>query len=452
MQNKTTSLHSTFSISDEIISGDTRFLRVVIDLMHLGKNLNGSYFEKDVVNSCIDSIKNTPVLGFIKYNNLAGDDFEGHEYSIKRTINGVEEIYVGRAYGVIPESCNPRWVIKVCDDGVEREFLRVDALIWEKFSDATNIIRRDGEKPESMELEVSSIDGYEDEDGVFHFTKFRFDGACLLGDHVAPAMTGANVRINDGVNFTMKDIKDSIRSELNDKFELFNATFTSLVNDKSNQGGVENMPNTDLEQVVEAQSVEVEQEIVEFETVEAEEVECKETEAEEEEVEIEVESENVESESDETDAEIADIEADYQKIKADYNEMMVAFNQLRSEYESIKADYDEMKPKYDEYVQAETQRRTEELNAQKDAKFAEYEDVLGESADFIALKEKKDEMSVDEIEKECAVMFVKASRSNQINFSKTNFGSAVVGVFEDDGDVDDGYIHHPKYGNIRRAR
>lgn len=447
MQNKTTSLHSTFSINDEIISGDTRFLRVVIDLMHLGKNLNGSYFEKEVVDSCIDSIKNTPVLGFIKYDNFFGDDFEGHEYSVKRTKDGVEEVYIGRAYGVIPESCNPRWVIKVCDDGVEREFLRVDALIWEKFSDATSIIRRDGEKPESMELEVSSVEGYEDEDGTFYFTKFRFDGACLLGDHVTPAMTGANVRINDGVNFTMKDIKDSIRSELNDKFELFNATFTSLVNDRSNQGGVDIMPNTDLEQIVE-----VEQETAEFDAVEAEEVECNEFKAEVEEDEVEVESENVESESAEVDAEIADIEADYQKVKADYNEMVTAFNQLKSEYESIKADYDEIKPKYDEYVQAETQRKTEEINAQKDAKFAEYEDVLGESADFIALKEKKDEMSVDEIEKECAVMFVKASRSNQTNFSKTNFSSAVVGVFEDGGDVDDGYIHHPKYGNIRRVR
>lgn len=453
------SLRSVFSIDEEIANDDTRFLRIVIDLMHTGKNLNNSYFEKSVVNECIDSIKNTPVLGFISYDNaVKQSDFNGHEYILTRTENGIEERYIGSCYGVIPESCNPRWVMKMCEDGIEREFLQVDAILWEKFSDATSIIRRDGEKSESMELEVTSIEGYEDEDGIFYFTKFRFDGACILGDKCSPAMLGANVRLSDGVNFTMNDVINGIRSELNDKFELFNATFTSLANDKSNQGGVENMSNTDLEQVVETQSVESESEVAEFEAVDTEAIECdKEVEEiSEDEVEVETEAEaeavSIEPEFSDAEAKIANIEADYEKVKAEYDEMVAAFNQLKSEYEAVKAEYDDIKPKYDEYVQAEAQREMEELDAQKDAKFSEYEDALGENADFIALKEKKGEMSVDDIEKECAVLFWKASRSNQINFSKSSSTSAVVGVLEDGGDIDDGYIHHPKYGNIRRTR
>lgn len=453
------SLHSVFSVDEEIASDDTRFLRIIIDLMHTGKNLNGSYFEKSVVNECIDSIKNTPVLGFIRYDGGARQsDFNGHEYIIVRTENGVEERYIGSCYGVIPESCNPRWVMKMCDDGVEREFLQVDAILWEKFSDATGILRRDGEKSESMELEITSIDGYEDDDGVFYFTKFRFDGACILGDKCSPAMLGANVRLSDGVNFTMNDVVSSVRTELNDKFEMFNAAFTSLVNDKSNRGGVENMSNTDLEQVVETQPIESENEVVEFEAVETEAAECEEAveEVAEEEAEVkaEAEAEDVIAEPEFADAEakIADIEADYEKVKSDYDEMVAAFDQLKLEYEAVKAEYDNIKPKYDEYVQAEEQREMDELDAQKDAKFAEYEDVLCENADFIALKEKKGEMSVDDIERECAVMFVKATRSNQVNFSKANSTSAVVGVLNDGDSVDDGYVHHSKYGNIRRSR
>lgn len=451
MGNKITSLHSTFSVKNEISNNDTRFLKVVIDIMHTGLNLNNSYFDKDVVDMCIDSIKNTPVLGFIKYDNYHGEnDFEGHEYVIKRTDDGIEELYVGKAYGVIPESCNPRWVIKVCDDGMEREFLRVDALVWEKFTDAANIIRRDYEKGQSMELEVSSIDGYEDDDGVFHFTNFKFDGACILGDGVPPAMVGSNVTIDNGVNFTMNGINDSVRSELNDKFELFNKTFAALINDKSNQGGVDNMPNTDLEQVIEEQVAEFEQEVVEGDVVESEESEHEATEDEEvaeEEAGVEV----VESEFADTEDEIADVETEYAKMKDAFEEVTNAFNQLKNEYDAIKADFDEMKPKYDEYVEAEKQREIEEQNAQKEAKFAEYEDFLGDNPDFVSLKEKKDEMSVDEIEKECAVMFVKASRANKVNFSKADSTSAVVGVFEDDANVDDGYIH-TKYGSIRRVR
>lgn len=443
MQNKTTSLHSTFSVKNEIISEDTRFLPIVVDVMHLGENLNGSYFEKEVVDSCIDSIKNTPILGFVKQDEVVDiDDFAGHEYAIQRTDNGIEEIYVGHAYGVIPESCNPRWVIKVCDDGIEREFLRVDALLWEKFSNASNIIKRDNEKAQSMELAVESIEGYDDENYIFHFTSFKFDGACILGDGVQPAMIGANVRINDGTNFSIGDITDDIRRELNDKFELFNATFTSLVNDKSNQGGVKDM---DLEQIVETQPVESEQEAVEFEAVETEVVETSEK--------VEVKTEetvDAEPEFTETETEIVDIEANYQKVKADYDDMLVAFNQLKSDYETIKAEYETIKPKYDEYVQAEAQRAEDELNAQKDAKFSEYEEFLGDNAEFQALKEKKGEMSVDDIEKECAVMYVKASRANQFSFSKTGSTSAVVGVFEDDSDSGE-YIN-TKYGPIRKTR
>ena len=113
-------------------------------------------------------------------------------------------------------------------------------------------------------------------------------------------------------------------------------------------------------------------------------------------------------------------------------------------YSQIKADYDEIKPKYEAYVQAEEQRQADELDAQKEAKFAEYEDVLSENAEFTALKERKNELSVDDIEKECAVLYVKANRT-KTNFSKT-VSTAVVGVM-DDGDATDGFVN-TKYGNI----
>lgn len=510
MSDKFASLHSTFSVKEEVVSEDTRFLKITIDVMHVGENLNCSYFEKSVVDECVDSIKNTPVLGFIKCDRFTGDnDFKGHEYILKRTENGVEEAYIGKAYGVIPESCNPRWVIKVCDDGQEREFLRVDALVWEKFSDAASIIRRDNEKPQSMELEVSSVEGYDDDNGIFHFTKFRFDGCCILGDQVQPAMVGANVKINDGVNFTMSDIADSIRSELNDKLELFNIAFAKFTNDETcdNQGGAKNMLDTDLNQVeevvleageVEATDVEFEAvgetEVVaetETETIEetvfeaAEEIESDdeieaEAEAEvEEKVEEEVEAleeapaeeEAVEFEADESDkvadadaevvaeeskfsemqSEIESLKADYAKVKADFEEISSLYETVKTEYEAIKSEYDEMKPKYDEYVLAEAQRIAEELSAQKDAAFAEFECDLSDNAEFAALKEQKDDLSVEDIEKECAFLYVKVNRAKS-KFSAAEPQSAVVGVLSDvDSTESDGFVL-TKYGYIPTKR
>ena len=510
MSDKFASLHSTFSVNEEIVSEDTRFMKITIDVMHVGENLNNSYFEKAVVDECVDSIKNTPVLGFIKCDKFTGEnDFKGHEYILKRTENGVEEAYIGKAYGVIPESCNPRWVIKVCDDAQEREFLRVDALVWEKFSDAASIIRRDNEKPQSMELEVSSVEGYDDEDGIFHFTKFRFDGCCILGDQVQPAMVGANVKINDGVNFTMSDIADSIRSELNDKLELFNIAFAKFTNDETcdDQGGAKNMLDTDLNQVeeitLEADEVEVAE--TEFETVaeteivaetevdiveetvfeaedEAESKDEAEVEAEEkveEKVEEEVEAleeapieeeaaefEAVESDEvadadvevvaeepnfSEMQTEIETLKSEYAKIKAEFDEMTSKYEKVVSEYDAMKSEYDEMKPKYDEYVLAEAQRIAEELSAQKDAAFAEFECDLSDNAEFAALKEKKDDLSVEDIEKECAFLYVKVNRAKS-KFSAAETQSAVVGVLSDvDSSESDGLILN-KYGYISTRR
>ena len=245
-EDKTASLHSRFSVNGEISDKDIRFMSITIDVLHTGENLNGSYFSKEVVDNCVDSIKNTPVLGFVKRDKYTNEnDFLGHEHVLTKTENGVEEFYLGHAFGVIPESCNPRWFTKLCDDGQEREFLQVDALLWEKFSDSTSILRRDSEKDQSMELNVYSVDGHEEDDGLFHFDTFQFDGCCMLGEGVQPAMTGANVKIND-VKFAMDEFTKAVQSELNDKF----TTFTKLVNDKTSQGGVRNMPETDFAQTV----------------------------------------------------------------------------------------------------------------------------------------------------------------------------------------------------------
>ena len=439
MNDKIASLHSTFSVNNEVSYEDTRFLSIVIDVMHTGENLNYSYFEKEVVDACIDSIKNTPVLGFVRYNEETNEkDFKGHERLVTKTDNGIEEKYLCSAYGVIPESCNPRWTVKMCSDGHEREFLQVDALLWTKFDDSTSIIERDVQKAQSMELSISSVEGYGDENGLFHFTDFKFDGCCLLGNGVQPAMVDANVTLKE-VQFSMDAFTESIRSELNDKFELFNTTFAEFVNDRSNQGGAENMSETDMEQVVEETATDFEQ-VVETEEVVAETAE----------VEDGVTAE-FEVESADTETEIADVNADYEKVKADYEEMAVAFSQLKEEFETIKAEYEDIKPKYDEYVRAEEQRVQDELNAQKDAKFAEYEDVLSEVPEFAALKEKKDEMSVSDIEKECAVMFVKVTRT-KMNFSKPA-NTAALNIVNDESELGEveGYVS-TKYGLVKRGR
>ena len=161
------SIPISFSVNNEISDKNNRFINVTIDVLHTGLNFNGSIFNKEVVNKNIDTIKNTPILGFITEVPFDDKDFKGHEYVITKTENGVERKYIGEAFGVIPESCNPRWITKMCDDGEEREFLQVDGLSWTKFKDSTDIMMSYIEKSHSMELYPDNIDGYEDNNGNF---------------------------------------------------------------------------------------------------------------------------------------------------------------------------------------------------------------------------------------------------------------------------------------------
>lgn len=492
IDNKTASLHSTFSVNGEISDNDTRFLNVTIDVMHTNENLNNSFFAKEVVDEYVDTIKNTPVLGFITYDSYTKEsDYKGHEYVIKRIEDGVERTYAGHAYGVIPESCNPRWTTKMCDDGVEREFLQVDALLWEKFSDATSILRRDSEKAESMEIEVSSIEGYDDEeDGLFHFTKFKFDGACILGEGVQPAMTGANVTVNEA-NFSVDEFTKHLQGELNDKF----AAFTKLVEENNIQGGVRNMPNPDFSQTIMQQFNDISTAVSGHETVKnywgddvpryyAVDIQDNEV--------IVVDAQDgynyysfpftmdgdkpvidfacktrkkVSYQDYEESAPVfegafsfGEHIAAFEKVAGEkleeangkIAEVESEFKKVQSEFNDAKSELDEIKPKYEEYEAAEAQRKADELNAEKDAKFAEYEDVLADNADFAAIKEKKDELSVDEIEKECAVLYVKSSRAAKANFSKSGASPAVGIIEEDDDDVADGYVN-TKYGFVKKS-
>ena len=498
MKDKNISLPISFSINNEISDGNNRFVNVTIDVLHTGLNYNGSIFSKEVVDENIDTIKNTPILGFICKDSFDGKDFKGHEYIIKRTDkNGVTREYIGSAYGVIPESCNPRWITKVTDTGVEREFLQVDGILWSKFKDATDIMLEDVEKPESMELYPYDIDGYENEDGDFVFTKFSFDGCCILGTTVEPAMENAKIE----VQFTMSDFVKNIQSELNDKF----TAFTKMVNEKIN-GGVGIMENTDFTQTLLSQFEDISAIVREYEKfTDRWGYECSRyyaVDVQENEV-IVVDSKNnynyfglsftmngdkaeidfetakrkklryedyeegssIEGAFDfgkhiaeiddtafakveEANAKVSEAEGKVFECEAKVSEFETAKNEIEENYNQIKAEFEEMKPKYEVYVEAEQARIAAELDAQKEAEFAKYETVLADSTEFAALKEKKSEMTVKEIESECAILF--ARKNLATNFSKNN-GDVMVAGLIDNNDVADGFIS-TKYGLIRKSR
>ena len=74
---------------------DARFINVTIDVLHTGGNLNGSRFEKEVVDRAAKSIANTPILGYIEQNDDDELDFKGHEHELIVDEDGIRYVYAG---------------------------------------------------------------------------------------------------------------------------------------------------------------------------------------------------------------------------------------------------------------------------------------------------------------------------------------------------------------------
>ena len=492
----------TFEKVEDIESADGRFTKVRIWLMHLGENFNGSIFEKDVVDKAISTLEYIPIVAFIEDNKLGEKDCSNHRYIITKDEKGVRRKYMGNAYGVImsSEDNNAHYEERLCDDGETRTFLVVDGLIWNMFEDSSEIINRDLIKNQSMELwdDGVSIEGYEDEDGLFHFTKFSFRAACILGDDYEPAMINSTVE----VQFTMSDFVKNIQSELNDKF----IAFTKMVNEKTNQGGIETMEKTDFAQTLLSQFEDISAMVRQHETfvdrwgyecsryyaVDIQENEVIVVDAKDnynyfglsftmngDKAEIDFESakrkklryedyeegssvegafdfgkhiseieETAFTKVEEANAKASEAEGKISEYEAKVSEFEAAKNEIEEKFNQINAEFEEMKPKYENYVRDEQARIEAELDAQKDAEFAKYETILADDANFVALKEKKADMTVKEIEAECSILYTRKNLANA-NFSKSSDAVMTAGLV-DTGDKN-GFVD-TKYGLIPVGR
>jgi hypothetical protein len=212
---KITSIPVNFEKIEEI--ADSRFTRVKVWIAHTGINLNNSYFSKETLEKMIPSLANVPIVGYITADNLDEKDFNGHEQKLVIDDNGIELVYIGRAYGIVPENNNAKFETKEVN-GEEKLFLTCEGLLWNKFKDAIEIFDRDGKKPHSMELEPDSIKGEFADDGSFHFVDAKFEALCILGTNVSPAMTGSLIE-----KFSVNKLQEQLKEILDE----FNTCFNS---------------------------------------------------------------------------------------------------------------------------------------------------------------------------------------------------------------------------------
>lgn len=339
-----------------------RFRRVKFWFMHLGYNENKNMnFEKAVVDQSIESLKNIPIVAKIIDKSNGDKDFGSHEIKVKdgKIVKDTEVM------GVIPETNNANYEVRICDDYVERTFLTVEGLLWTNRNDDLQeaIWNSDGASGHSMELDPNLTEFEVGEDGVINVTRLVFDGACILGDHVESAMINSEVQF-----YYSKDI--NLSSELE---EILSNYFSYKEKEKEidEKEGGENMAKDkkkeDVE-VVETETKETVEEDIE-EAVEVKEDETKEGVEAVEKVEDKVET--VETKVEQVvETEVPTLPSDFAKLQAEIKDLQEfkanALEENRKrEVEAIFSKYDEVVGGVEEYKTLQETAKTTTFSAEE---------------------------------------------------------------------------------------
>lgn len=161
---------------------------------HCGENLNKSYIAKEVMEDAIPSLGDRPILGFLHQVNDQWE-FYGHNMEIDKDGNiEYQEIPVGH----FSLSCNPKLIYDK-DEG--KDYVHAQGIIYEDYTHAAEILKREGECAVSVELAIRDLN-YSSEDGLLHINSFYFSGCTILGKDdngksVMPGMAGSKVTISD---------------------------------------------------------------------------------------------------------------------------------------------------------------------------------------------------------------------------------------------------------------
>lgn len=141
-------------------------------------NRNGTYITDEFAEKLLESIPYAPVKGI-----YSEDDEDYTDHGMKRS--------EGRIYGIVPADPHVTWEKHLDEDGVEREYVCVDVLIYTGlYKEAHDIIG----KGQSMELYSPSIKGdWKIINGkkYYVFSEGSFLGLQALGDSVEPCFEGA---------------------------------------------------------------------------------------------------------------------------------------------------------------------------------------------------------------------------------------------------------------------
>lgn len=362
--------------SFELMNND--YIKATINVCHRGKNRNKSDFTDSAMKTIEESILCKPVIcEYQKDKQRIG----GHGGKTVLTDSGVEFIETTYEVGFVDPRTKPYYKQFTETDGMTlNEYLCVDVILWGKRHPYLYEEIKKG-LAQSFEIEVGA-GYYREQDDYIVVEEANVLALCLLGD-TEPCFSASRVNVKysleerttiykEMVDTFLKQFAFEGGEDMEDVKTVEETIETEVVSEEIVEETVENAQD---ETVVEIEVHEVE-EVVEQETVEQEI-------AEEQPIEIE------EIETTEEEIDVVDFEGKY-------NELQVEYGKVVTELESMLIEFNELK-------QFKLKIELEQRKCAEDELFSKFES-LHNDADFIALREKSGDYSLEELENMCYMM------------------------------------------------
>ena len=361
---------STFRLED-----DSRFAKCKLIVCHDGENVNGSYFDSEVILNCAKrSLYGTPILANVYQDDDGEWKVGGHdiEFELLDTNEGfdIRKVCIEKPCGFIP----PDSPIE-CMQMNDRCYLTTEGVIWKNYAEQLMDILKENNNELSVSMEISVNDSHINKEELVVINDFNFEGITILGTDISPAMKGANIKL-----FSMQEIK----SELEELIQAYSEEQGGDTVEEKDQ--VVEVADDIVEEVVEEvkEVEEVEEEVtdgaedIKSEEVAVEEVEEEVTEEFEEIVEktnvsreISVDGEIVEEvvetcestmiipDPEPMEEEVLDVD-EYAQLQEKYANLEQAYAELEAKLNAM-SDYEELKAFKESYDKAEYEQKVEEI-------------------------------------------------------------------------------------------
>lgn len=393
--------NKVFSLDDDLIPVD-------IKVMHNGLNLNNTYFSDEVIEDAKETLKNKPILGYIKKQDGSDNiDFGGHEFEIVLTEDDIKIVALERPLGVIPETNN--YAIQEIDD---KKYVVCRGYLWREYlNDAYEILKENPNKSVSMEI---AVDDYEvNSDGTIDIKKYRYLGITILGDDLTPAMQGAELNVIGHFSKNKYEEFYNKIEELNKRLNKYSSSNTN------NEGGEQDLEETSKDDFVESVDGDKEEQPEEaFDNQQN----TEET--------VENHNHDTKHAEDTGFEEIVDnneYEEDKTPSLEDYKNLLNELEELKEKYNTLKQEHKELKQFKEDVLRQRKQAEIDEV-------FNKYSSILNET-DMEDLRDEAINIGIEELEKELSYRVVQ----KKFNFAKIDKKDETKIIIKDSNDDKEPY-------------